>query len=462
LSEILHIPVDRELGERVSWLVDLRWLILGLAGVLGLVAGPWLGHILPLGTLWLVFGIAMGYNALLWVITRRLVSRLTPYASHTFLMHAQIIIDLVLLTSVLHLSGGLENPFSVYYMLPVVIGSVLVTRRASYAYATVATVLWVGLLLAEAWGLIPHYNLTGFRLPIRYREAAHIVAESFVLATANFGAAYLASSIVERLREGERQLYEANASCELRAGELAELNRRLQELDHTRSLFIRLVTHELRAPVAAIQSYLQLILQGYVPQDRLNEIIGKAEQRARDQLELIGDLLDLARLGEPKDLDKTELVDMAAVLHDVLDMMQARIQDRSQTLDVEVAPQLPCVVAQVEHVRQVWINLVSNAVKYTPEGGHITVRLYRDEEGLHGSVQDTGIGISPEEQEHIFESFYRTEAAKAMSRHGTGLGLSIVTGIMERYGGRMWLESELGKGSTFHFVLPVLEGSEAS
>lgn len=455
MSEILHIPVDRELGERVHWLVTLRWLILALAAGAGLVGGHWLGGVLPLNRLWVTLVLLTLCNAIFWIITKRLVSRLTPCASHSILMHAQIGLDLLALTAVLHYSGGIENPFSVYYLLPVVIGSILMTRRASYLYATLATLLWIGLLLLEATGVLPHYNLTGFRLPVRYRQPAHIVAESFVLATATFATAYLASGIVERLREGERQLYLANASCELRAAELAELNRRLQELDRTRTLFIRLVTHELRAPVAAIQSYLQLILQGYVPEERLHEILSKAEQRARDQLDLIADLLDLARLGEPLDEAKTEPVDIAAVLQDILDMMQARLQDRAQRLQVDVQSNLPTVQAKEEHVRQVWVNLISNAIKYTPEGGDITVKLWQEEDGVHGLVRDTGIGISPEEQAHVFENFYRTEAAKAMARHGTGLGLSIVRGIMERYGGRIWLESEVGKGTTFFFVLPI-------
>jgi len=112
------------------------------------------------------------------------------------------------------------------------------------------------------------------------------------------------------------------------------------------------------------------------------------------------------------------------------------------------------VLANVEHVRQVWTNLISNAIKYTPDGGKVMVSLKEEDGKIRGAVQDTGIGIAPEEQERIFEDFYRTEAAKAMAHHSTGLGLSIVKGIMERYGGRIWLTSKVGEGSTFFFELP--------
>lgn len=453
MTTILRIPVDQELSERTLWLIKIRWIALTIVTGVALAADGILGRVLPTHSLWITFVAIAIYNGVFWFLTWRMVRQSAPYEQHALLMQVQIVTDLIALTTILHFSGGIENPFAAYYILLVVMGSILTTRRESYIYAGIATLLWVGLLLAEAWGLLPHHNLVSFRLPFRYREPMHIFAESFVLGTANLAVAYVSSHIVERLREGERQLYEANNSCELRAGELAELNARLQELDHTRSLFIRLVTHELRAPVAAIQSYLRLILDGYVPDERMNEIIAKAEQRARDQLELIGDLLDLARIQEPKN-EALVHVDMAAALNDVVDMMQARVQDKSLTLTVNVASTALQVNAIPDHIKQLWTNLVSNAIKYTPNGGQVTITLAEVGKNVRGSVQDTGIGIAPEDLKHIFESFYRTEAAKAMSHHGTGLGLSIVTGIAERYGGRIWVESEVGRGSTFTFELP--------
>jgi len=454
LTEILRIPVDQELGVRVRWLITLRWMALGLALVVVVVANVWLSGALPTNALWSALIAIAAYNAVFWVLVHRMTSPAAPYESSASILHAQLIIDLVAITVLLHFSGGLENPFSTFYVILVVIGSILATKRASFFYAGLATLLWAGLLLLEATGVIPHHNLAGFRLPVRYRESIHIVTSAIVLAGANFGVAYLTSSIIERLREGERQLYRANASCELRAEELARLNVRLQELDRTRSLFIRLVTHELRAPVAAIQSYLRLYLDGYVPQDRLQEIIAKAEQRARDQLDLIGDLLDLARVQDDGNRTKAVSVNVRALLNDVIDLMQARIDAKRLRFSVEASPDCPCVMADPEHIKQMWTNLISNAVKYTPEGGQVTVRLKQQDNTVCGMVTDTGIGIAPDDVEHIFDAFYRTEKAKAMARQGTGLGLSIIKGIAERYGGRVWVESEEGKGSTFGFELP--------
>ena len=457
LSETSYVPIDQGLGERIRWFTTLRWFLLTVVTAFVLLGNRWLGNVLPASPLLGTLVAIAGYSLVFWVVAQRLSSRGAPSKRHVLLMQGQTLADLLALTILLHFSGGLENPFSVYYVLLVAVGSIVMTRRASYLYAGIATILWVGLLVTEATGVIPHYNLAGFRSPVRYQQLGHIFAESVVLVIANFGVAYLASNIVERLREGERQLYEANASLEMRAAELARLNERLRELDRTRALFLRLVTHELRAPVAAIQSYLRLILDGYVPDERFQEIIAKAEQRARDQLELISDLLDLARLEEPQSDTPVEPSDAAAILRDVLDMMQVRIEDKALSVEVNTAPAISPVLANEEHVKQVWINLISNAVKYTPDGGHVTITLKEQDDVIYGSVRDTGIGINPEEIEHIFESFYRTEAAKAMTRQGTGLGLSIVAGIMKRYGGRVWLESEIGRGSTFSFEWPKAE-----
>ena len=456
LSELLRIPVGRELSDRVRWLIKVRWAAVGVAAVLVLLVSRRLGDVLPMASLWGTVGAIAVYNLAFSVAEHRLVSRGAPYEYHAALMHGQILADLLALTTLLHFSGGIENYFATGYVLVVVVGSVLMTRRGSYLYASVATTLWVGLLVAESAGVLPHYNLTGFRVATRYREAAHITAESLVMAGANFGVAYLASNVMERLREEEGKLYHANLTLEARAGQLARLNERLRELDRTRSFLVRVVTHELRAPVAAIQSYLRLILDGYVSEDRLGEIIGKAEVRARDQLELISDLLDLARLEEVKKDVVAESADVAKSLRDVLDMVQAGIQDKSLSLSVDVAPGVGLVRADEDHVKQVWTNLISNAVKYTPEGGKIAITLQGENGVVRGSVQDTGIGISPEDVERIFDAFYRTKEAKALSRHGTGLGLSIVKGITERYGGRVWVESEIGVGSTFFFELPAV------
>ena len=444
------------LKERVDWLIQMRWCF--VVGVLALivVADQLIPDSLSVPVLMAVTASIALYNGAFRWYAGRLKQTESPDLEHRYwrFTHAQIVLDLLALTVLLHFTGGVENPFYLFYIFHITTASILLPRRFGFVYAALATTLYGILIWAELAGMIPHVHLAGFVTLQRYQRGVYVGAVLLSFGLTLFFSAYLASAIAEALRRRERQLLESNLSCEVRAGELAHLNARLAELDKARSQFIRLVTHELRAPVAAIQSYLRLILDGYVPAEKQKEIIEKAERRALEQLALIGDLLDLARLQERHAELKSELVDVAQVLRGVAELMQARAEDKDLFFSLEIEPDLPSVHANPEHIKQLWTNLISNAIKYTEPGGIVVVSLTQNPKYVVGMVRDTGIGMSPEQQAHLFEEFYRTEEAKAMERQGTGLGLSIVKRVVESYGGKIWTESEKGKGSRFSFMLP--------
>jgi signal transduction histidine kinase len=395
-------------------------------------------------------------NGLFLMYSRRLATCAEPELENRCRQFSrlQIASDIVFFTLVLHFTGGIENPFYLFYIVYVTAAAIVLPRRSAFLYAALALVLYSALVLTESLHWIPHIHLVGFVSPQRFERGVYVAVVLFALGATLFICAYLASSTAEILRRREKELLESNLSCEVRAGELGQLNARLADLDKARSQFIRLVTHELRAPVAAIQSYLRLILDGYVPAEKQREIIEKSERRALEQLALISDLLDLARLQDKRGEAEPVPVDMAEILHGVADLMQARAADKDLLFSVEVEPNVPPVKATPEHVKRLWTNLISNAIKYTEPGGIVVVTLSQNPNYIVGTVRDTGIGISKEQMVHLFEEFYRTEEAKAMERQGTGLGLSIVKRIVESYGGRIWVESEQGKGSKFSFALP--------
>ncbi len=256
--------------------------------------------------------------------------------------------------------------------------------------------------------------------------------------------------------EKRRLSLETKRLCQIEeaARRLEEEKAQLQKLDQLKSQFTLLVAHELRAPVAAIQSFLKLILEGYVPPERHMEIIAKAERRAQDQLALINDLLELARIKDRERQSERAWVDVAKVLRETMELMTPQAEQKQITLAVEIQPDVPPVHANYKHICQLWNNLISNAIKYTPQGGHVSISLRQAGEVIQGVVQDTGIGIAPEDMDKIFQDFYRTKAAKEFERMGTGLGLSIVKAILDNYGGTIQVQSEVGKGSTFTFTLP--------
>lgn len=261
----------------------------------------------------------------------------------------------------------------------------------------------------------------------------------------------------------------ANAECSARRHELERLNdelalanRKLRELEDVRAQFTLLTTHELRAPVAAIQSYLKLILEGYVPQNKVRETLEKAERRAMEQLALIADLLELGRIGSADARGLVQPVQVEQSLCEQIELLAGSARERGIQIETHIGPALAPVLANPDQIRSLWNNLVSNAIKYNRDGGQVLVTLVQEGDRLLASVADTGIGIPKEAMTRLFSEFFRADNAKAVSRMGTGLGLSIVKEIVERAGGQITVESEMDKGTTFHLWLPVIPRGDAA
>jgi signal transduction histidine kinase len=278
---------------------------------------------------------------------------------------------------------------------------------------------------------------------------------------------FTADDLVLRVKQGveRRRLSLESRRCLLAEEESRQLNEEkahLEEVNRAKTSFVRLVTHELRAPIAAIQSYLRLILDGYVPPEREREIIGRAEIRAQEQLALISDLLELSRLQDGPASDKASMANLGDILRDVVQQFEGQASQKNQQLGVSISCGLPPVRVMADQFKSVWVNLISNALKYTPEGGTISVRLVCHDDDIVGEVTDTGIGIPAEAQEHLFAEFFRAQNAKAFTEQGTGLGLAIVRQVIERSGGGISFTSQEGKGTTFRFTLPVVDSSTLS
>jgi len=243
--------------------------------------------------------------------------------------------------------------------------------------------------------------------------------------------------------------------CRRRAAELAQAKAEIEKLEQVKSQFMLTVAHELRAPVAAIQSYLNLVLAGYVSEEDLRPTLSRAQMRLQELLDLITDLLELARLKQIRDLTPAEASPqpVADILEEVRDLLREQALLKKQVFQVEILSR-PTFVASPNHLRQIWMNLISNAIKYTPQGGRVTVTLKADKDRLTGVVEDTGIGIAEDDLPNLFREFFRTNQAKASGEIGTGLGLAIVKQIVESYQGSIKVESKPGRGTCFTFTLP--------
>jgi signal transduction histidine kinase len=243
-------------------------------------------------------------------------------------------------------------------------------------------------------------------------------------------------------------------AVEKKAEELARMNEEMARLDRYKTQFTSMVAHELRAPIAALQSFLLSILKGYVPPEKQEEILERAVARAEELLDLVNDLLNLAAAREEITPAVAKDLSLAGVLEKLLPPFQSQAVDEGLKFEVNIR-QRPSLEAVPEQMEQLWTNLISNAIKYTPEGGEVVITLDEDKGWAIGMVEDTGIGISPEHQTQVFEEFFRTPQAKDHNHLGTGLGLSLARSIVEGHGGSIELVSDLGKGSRFRFRLPL-------
>jgi signal transduction histidine kinase len=245
-------------------------------------------------------------------------------------------------------------------------------------------------------------------------------------------------------------------AIEAHAEELARAKAELEQLDRAKSQFMLAVAHELRAPVTVMQSYLNMILGGHIPEEEMQPRLLRIQERLQGLLDLIGDLIELARLKQLSDLNAYSLSPqpVAEILEETCDLLRVKAHEKEQELQLQIQAR-PTIMAQKEHLQRIWMNLIDNAIKYTPKGGHIEVSLRVHHDKLVGAVEDSGSGIAEADLPRVFQEFFRSDQAKTSREVGTGLGLAIVQQIVHRYGGEISVESALGKGSRFTFQLPV-------
>lgn len=266
-----------------------------------------------------------------------------------------------------------------------------------------------------------------------------------------------------KLQLERKKLANANTELEERSGMVLELERevaRLKRIPKAQIMPMLQLTHELRSPLAAIENAIDMLLQGYAVDgtDLRDEMLTLARDRVAMMLARVNDFLRLGAVRHAEIERNVQPVQLLDLLRRLAPEMHVRARWRAVNLHLNMPDSLPLVTATYEDMEHLLSNLVNNAIKYTNPGGDVTISLKEETCGVVGVVEDTGIGISPEDIPKVFDEFYRAQSAKDMDTHGTGLGLSIAKRVVELYGGQLDVESELGRGSRFSFVFPVAEG----
>lgn len=257
-----------------------------------------------------------------------------------------------------------------------------------------------------------------------------------------------------------RSHQELELKVQQRTRELSVALEEIKTISKRKSDFINAVSHELRTPLTSIKGYASILAAGKLGELPVpaRERVEKINKHSDNLSNLINNLLDISRIESGRTELKLESLDVKTLTDNMADMLAPPLKEKNMSLTLEVPENLPPVSADKGQLERVLINLLGNAIKYTPEGGKIGLRArLLDPSTLQISVSDTGVGIAEKDADKVFEEFYRVDNDYNTKVRGTGLGLSLVKTIIEAHGGKLSVSSVLGKGSTFSFTLPKAE-----
>ncbi len=442
---------ERELFERLGWFTHVRWG----AGLMAM-AFLGIGHTLfdvrfALRPAIAAIGVLLAYNTVFsvwarWLYRRRRIRRRWILS----LAHAQITCDLLAVAALVHFIGGVENHFIILFVFPMIVASEFFAPKIAFGYATLAAVL-INLI---GWG---EYFYPAIHTTLSVCEGgeaaevcvplvgAHVAQHwifvsqvTFAMTFAVYVTVFVAGSIASRLRAREHDLEAAYDD--------------LRSLEQVKSQFMRKTSHELRAPVGAVQSLLKTALLKMPEDTEGRGLLVRAVGRSESMLDLIDDLLRYSRLRRAAAVERLEPLELAEVVRAAADLFRAQAQEKGITLDVRAESAV--VNGSRESLTDLVNNLVSNAVRYTPEGGRVSVGLESAGSRVQLAVADTGIGIPADELPRVFEEFFRGKEAKRTVQHGTGLGMAIIKRVVAMHGGTIGVESEVGQGTTFSVTFP--------
>ena len=238
--------------------------------------------------------------------------------------------------------------------------------------------------------------------------------------------------------------------------EIQDKSRQLETANKHKSEFLANMSHELRTPLNAIIGFSEVLLERLFGElnDKQDDYLKDIHSSGRHLLSLINDILDLSKVEAGRMELEPSTFDLPTAIANAMTLIRERAQRHGITLGLDADPQLGEIVADERKLKQILLNLLSNAVKFTPDGGRIDVSARRDADNIVIAVHDTGIGIAAEDQQAVFEEFRQVGHDYTNKQEGTGLGLALTRKFVELHGGRIWLDSEPGTGSTFTFTIP--------
>ncbi len=438
MNSAIKLPFHtvEDLRLRTGWYINLRWI-----AIFGLLSSIAIGETM--------FKFPIAFNEL--IVTTIILSvlnlvyfflwRFLPFTSEykeLGFAEVQIFNDFILISFIIHYSGGVANPFYFLYMVQVILSGILFPGAIlPYVNAVLAAVVLLIWSLLEYFNLVDVYPLLG--TPVSFDIMMISIAAFFII---NFSSIYIINNFMIRYRQLKKIIDEKNLELE-------------NAIDDRNKAF-RFSAHEIKAPITAIKSTLEVVKDLYKDdiKPEIFDLIVRAERRSDQVLRMVKEMIAITQYNLSAEKPVLEKVDFGELLSQVVKQQQSYALAKGIKLFVI----LPETEFEVEidkaGIEKVIDNLLSNALRYTPDAGIVKMKIFKKRLSFGFSISDTGIGIAAKDLDLIFEEFYRTKEAKQMEQIGTGLGLNLVREIVRKNGGTITVDSEVGKGSTFTVELP--------
>ena len=431
---------DDSLAQRAYWLIRLRWLAAVSVAAATFVCAHLFGITLQERALYGIALLLLAYNFVLLALLRRLTAAPGERGLQGVkrMIGVQISTDLVILTVLLHFSGGVENPLAFFFIFHMIIASILLSVWESYLQATLAVLLFGLLALLEYSGAISHHPLAGFVTHCQYQEGPYVLGTFFVFAVSLYLVVYMASYIAVRLRRAERAQ--------------AQANERLRAQDRIKDEYVARLTHDIKGHLAAIQTCLAVAIGGPI-NGQVADFVDRAYRRTQKLTAFVRILLRLTKL-KLSGMPEMTVFSLGDAAGHAVATVRKRAEDKAIHLSCTLESSGPMVRADREAIEETLVNLLLNAIKYTPEQGTVSIEARTEDDSVLLEISDTGIGVPPAELARIFDEFYRASNARQIERNGTGLGLSLAKQVIELHDGSISVFNTEGSGTTFRIVLP--------
>ena len=427
-----------------KWFVRIRWIALFILVISTYIVRYLFGISIQEIPIFILSVILLSLN----ILHNLILKRITRQGSSGVIqkikkeIHFQIVTDLVILTLIIHYSGGIENPLILFYFFHMIIASSIFSTLTSYFYVIFTLILASLLALLECYSVIPHYPLEGFINHDLYKDGLYVFGTGLVFTCTSVLVVSLSHMIIYRSIKSEETFVKTNIE--------------LENKDKLKNEYVMRVTHDIKGHVAAILSCIDVIRSGIA--GPLNDVQKEFSDRAYERTEMLStfikNLLNLTRKRLQHDSEFEEFL-LKDIINKVVVTVQTLAKDKSIDFNFSFDNSVQKITGNPFTIEELYSNLLLNAVKYTPPKGRISLIVRSHQDQVISEISDSGIGIPGEELSKVFDEFYRASNVPKDIKTGSGLGLSIAKQIVESHKGKISVSSEPGIWTKFTFILPV-------